>query len=56
MKMDTVERIGNTLVLMGPDGEVLAVHCIGSRRRAKRIVLGWIARHTVRYTQAMRLI
>jgi hypothetical protein len=59
-QMDTVDRVGDTLVLMTPDGEVLDTHRTGERhgdrREAKRVVLGWIARHTVCYADAMRLI
>jgi len=55
-EMDTVEGIGDTLALMASDGEVLETHRVKGRREAKRVVLDWVARYTVRYAEAMRVV
>lgn len=40
--MSTIERIGDTLVAMNQDGDVLATHRIGANRGERRKAKAWI--------------
>jgi hypothetical protein len=59
-KFCTVDRVGNTLVLMDADGEVLATHEIaqrkGGRREAKGMVNRWLQTYMFEAAIAMNLI
>jgi hypothetical protein len=52
----TIELIRNELAVMDQDGEVVEVHVITSRRRAKRQIAKWAEAYTFDYAAALNLI
>jgi len=56
----TVDRIGNTLVLMDTDGQAIATHCIsdqrGGRREAKQVLNQWLNENAFEIAAAMNLV
>lgn len=52
----TIERLGDTLVLMDADGEVSEVVAITTRRAAKRQIAAWLQVYTFDYALALRCL